>query len=190
MQALRWLIPLIVTFAALAGPARADDISAAARGVVRVVIIAEADGTELGRGHGSGFAVAPNRIVTNAHVVARAKGDTVRVSFADGRSFTGTVIGRDLIVVTGSALLYATIGNVKVNPLFLSKVALVLQMVTIGWVLCKFSPLGTFWLAAVAVTCTTISGLLYVRDGIRQFSEHPVAHPNQAENKKESDRDA
>lgn len=103
---------------------------------------------------------------------------------------TGTVIGRDLIVVTGSALLYATIGNVKVNPLFLSKAASVLQMVTIGWVLCKFSPLGTFWLAAAAVTCTAITGLLYVCDGIRQFSEHPVAHPNPAKNKKESDKDA
>ena len=73
MQALRWLIPLIAGLAALASPARADDISVAARGVVRVVIIAEADGTELGRGHGSGFAVAPNRIVTNAHVVELAR---------------------------------------------------------------------------------------------------------------------
>ena len=99
----------------------------------------------------------------------------------------GTVIGRDLIVVTGSAMLYATIGNVKVNPLFLSKAASVLQMVTIGWVLCKFSPLGTFWLAAAAVTCTAITGLLYVRDGIRQFSEHPVARP---EGRKETDEDA
>ncbi len=100
---------------------------------------------------------------------------------------TGTVIGRDLIVVTGSALLYATIGNVKVNPLFLSKAASVLQMVTIGWVLCKFSPLGTFWLAVAAVTCTAITGLLYVRDGVRQFSEHPVARP---ESKKDFDEDA
>lgn len=45
---------------------------------------------------GSGFvAHASGLIVTNAHVVAQAKGDAVRVSFPDGRSFTGTVIGRD-----------------------------------------------------------------------------------------------
>ena len=62
-------------------------------------------------------------------------------------------------------------------------------MITIGWVLCKFSPIGTFWLAAAAVACTGITGLLYVRDGIRQFSEHPVAHPNQAESKKEESVD-
>ncbi|MBC8326648.1 MAG: CDP-alcohol phosphatidyltransferase family protein [Verrucomicrobia subdivision 3 bacterium] len=107
---------------------------------------------------------------------------------------TGTVIGRDLIVVTGSALLYAAIGNVTVKPLFLSKAASVLQMVTIGWVLCKFSPIGTFWLAVAAVFCTTVTGLLYVRDGIRQFSEHPIAHPPDDETEtggtNNSDKDA
>ena len=57
---------------ALAAPARADDISAAGRGVVRVVVIAMEDGEVVDFGHGSGFAVASNRIVTNAHVVAPA----------------------------------------------------------------------------------------------------------------------
>ena len=53
-------------------PARADDISAAARGVVRIVTIAVVDGEVVGFGHGSGFAVASDRIVTNAHVVEAA----------------------------------------------------------------------------------------------------------------------
>lgn len=56
----------------IATPARADDISVAGRGVVRVVTIASAEGQIVGFGHGSGFAVAPNRIVTNAHVVELA----------------------------------------------------------------------------------------------------------------------
>ncbi len=99
---------------------------------------------------------------------------------------TGTVIGRDIIVVTGSALLFAAIGNVKVNPLFLSKAASVLQMVTIGWVLCKLPAMGTFWLAAAAVVCTVITGVLYVRDGIRQFSEHPVARPSDGDGENDS----
>ncbi len=66
---------LLVLFGMLLGfaaPARADDISAAGRGVVRVVTIASAEGQIVGFGHGSGLAVAPNRIVTNAHVVELA----------------------------------------------------------------------------------------------------------------------
>ncbi len=52
-------------------PARADpsDISAAARGVVRVVIVDSTDGQVIPVSHGSGFAVTGRRIVTNAHVV-------------------------------------------------------------------------------------------------------------------------
>lgn len=56
----------------LPATARADDISAAARGVVRVVTIAVVDDQVVGFGHGSGFAVAPDRVVTNAHVVEAA----------------------------------------------------------------------------------------------------------------------
>ena len=90
---------------------------------------------------------------------------------------TGTVIGRDVIVVSGSVLLYMVIGNVEVKPLFMSKTSAVLQMVTIGWVLCKLSAIGTFWLALAVSVTTAITGLLYVREGIRQFSEHPTAQP-------------
>src|SRR5947208_8264743 len=55
-------------------PARADDIAAAGRSVVRVVVIQFNEDQEVSDfGHGSGFAVAPNRVVTNAHVVAMAQ---------------------------------------------------------------------------------------------------------------------
>ncbi|HYJ51739.1 MAG TPA: serine protease [Allosphingosinicella sp.] len=69
---MRRLILFLLTLFALAAPARADDISAAGRAVVRVVVIAFEEGEVSGFGHGSGFAVAPNRVVTNAHVVAQA----------------------------------------------------------------------------------------------------------------------
>ena len=68
----RWLLGLALLLAWIM-PARADDISAAGRGVVRVVTIAIVDGEVVGFGHGSGFAVAPNRIITNAHVVEAAE---------------------------------------------------------------------------------------------------------------------
>jgi len=69
---MRLLVAFFVTVLVLSGPARADDISVAGRGVVRIVTIASAEGEVVGFGHGSGFAVAPNRVVTNAHVVELA----------------------------------------------------------------------------------------------------------------------
>jgi len=69
MRRLLWVVALLFVWA---GPAHADDISASARGVVRIVTIAVVDDEVVGFGHGSGFAVGPNRVVTNAHVVELA----------------------------------------------------------------------------------------------------------------------
>ncbi len=87
----RILAALAFMFLAVApGQLAADppDIAAAARSVVRVVLILDdGAGAEL-VGHGSGFAVGPNLVVTNAHVVAEAMGNrTMRVGIvpAQGR---------------------------------------------------------------------------------------------------------
>ena len=75
------LFGLAALFAMLPSPLHAEpaDIDAAARGVVRVVIIGTEDtpdGEEVYPiGHGTGWAVAPDRIVTNAHVVRDAMMD-------------------------------------------------------------------------------------------------------------------
>jgi len=94
---------------------------------------------------------------------------------------TATVIGRDVIIVTGSCLLYVVMGNVEVKPIFMSKTSAVFQMVVIGWVLCKLPEVGTFWLAIASAVTTTITGVFYVREGIRQFSEHPLAQPESSD---------
>ncbi|MBB3860603.1 S1-C subfamily serine protease [Novosphingobium hassiacum] len=71
---------------ALADPA---DISAASRSVVRVVII-QNDGDRASLiTHGSGFAVTPNLIVTNAHVVEQLRRDDTLIAGvvpAEGRN--------------------------------------------------------------------------------------------------------
>lgn len=74
------ILALFAALAALLAPALAwaepADIDAAARGVVRVVIIGSDDGEELFPvSHGTGFAVTPTMIVTNAHVVRDAMND-------------------------------------------------------------------------------------------------------------------
>ena len=73
LRAMTRLFSLLLALFALTLPARAaDDISAASRSVVRVVTVAMVDGEVVGFGHGSGIAISPTRIVTNAHVVKSA----------------------------------------------------------------------------------------------------------------------
>lgn len=66
------------------------DIAAASRAVVRVVLISQdQDGVGL-VGHGSGFAVSPTLVVTNAHVVAPMAGNPgMRVGLVPSRGKTG-----------------------------------------------------------------------------------------------------
>ena len=83
-QTLRALAALILAVIAAPVPFRASadpgDVEAAARGVVRVVIIGENGGEPAPISHGSGFAVSATQIVTNAHVVNEAlQDDTLRI---------------------------------------------------------------------------------------------------------------
>ncbi len=89
---------LLVSATLLTGPAQADptDISAASRSVVRVVLAAK-DGDKVAFvGHGSGFVVAPDKIVTNAHVVEIARQESSVVigiiPSQGGTSYGGKII--------------------------------------------------------------------------------------------------
>lgn len=104
---------LLTLFAGIVAPARADDISASGRGVVRIVTIAVVGDEVVGFGHGSGFAVAPNRVVTNAHVVELASRypDNVVIGVVPSegdKSFQGKLIridkDRDLALIEFSGL--------------------------------------------------------------------------------------
>jgi hypothetical protein len=69
------------------------------------------------------------------------------------------------------------VGKVKVRPRIIGKVATVLQMAVVLWIVLKW---GGSWLRALtagAAICTGISGLLYVWDGSRQLSAHPSSSP-------------
>lgn len=70
MYVLRLLAVCALLFAPLF-PAQAEqqDVAATVRGVVRVVLIATNGDQAYFVGHGTGFAVAPDKILTNAHVV-------------------------------------------------------------------------------------------------------------------------
>ena len=103
------LLLSVLTATLLTGPAQADpaDISAASRSVVRVVLAAK-DGDKVAFvGHGSGFVVAPDKIVTNAHVVEIARQESSVVigiiPSQGGTSYGGKIIayspGNDLALI-------------------------------------------------------------------------------------------
>ena len=90
---------LIILLTLGAGPALAQenpDIDAAARSVVRVVVLAtDETGTQQQLGMGSGVAISPTRIVTNAHVVEAAvqRGGFVGIVPSEGRKrYVGEVV--------------------------------------------------------------------------------------------------
>ncbi len=85
------LILTALIAALMAAPLAADpnDIQAASRSVVRVVLVAQEDGETFYVGHGSGFAVAPNKIVTNAHLVAPMREDaSIRIGIIPSEGTT------------------------------------------------------------------------------------------------------
>ena len=124
-QLLRFTRLCMIALAAVAiapvAPAAADpgDVDAAARGVVRVVIIDRSGDDMTPVSHGSGFAVTPTRIVTNAHVVREALlDDTLRIgivpSDGDEATFASVVAvspRNDL------ALLEISTGTLRLPPL-------------------------------------------------------------------------
>lgn len=90
---------------------------------------------------------------------------------------TGTIIGRDILMLAGSMVIQWTVGKVKVHPRMLGKIATVLQMAVVLWVLLKWDGKWLNPIALGAALCTGISGLLYVWDGTRQMSAHPASSP-------------
>jgi CDP-diacylglycerol--glycerol-3-phosphate 3-phosphatidyltransferase len=92
---------------------------------------------------------------------------------------TGTIIGRDLLLLTGYIVIQHTVGKVIVRPHMTGKIATVLQMVVVIWILLKWNAgQGAFWLKYAtlgAAIFTGVSGLLYVLDGIKQLGSHPTS---------------
>jgi len=122
------LISLVTTLVLLfaAGAARAEpaDITAAARGVVRVVIMGTDGEKVFPVSHGTGFAVSAKRIVTNAHVVQQLlEDDTLRIAVVppDGDSAD---YGKVIAVSSAKDLALIEItGNLRVPALTIAGTA-------------------------------------------------------------------
>ncbi len=94
---------------------------------------------------------------------------------------TGAVIGRDLLILIGMAVIHYMVGAVVVHPRYAGKIATVLQMAVVMLILFKWDfGGGGFWMRSVALGAavfTGVSGLLYTWDGMRQLGSHPSSLP-------------
>ena len=84
--------------------------------------------------------------------------------------FPVLVITRDAVILIGSALLHVFNGTVRVRPSWTGKVATVLQMAAIAWVMLQMRVPPLIYVVCGAGFFTLISGVVYVRDGFRQLS--------------------
>lgn len=88
---------------------------------------------------------------------------------------TGTIIGRDILLLAGLVVMAMFLRKVKIRPRILGKLATVLQMVIVLWILLKWPSRWLGALCMAAALCTGTSGLLYIWDGTRQLSVHPAS---------------
>ncbi len=109
-------LPLICALAlapVAASAQQSADLDAAARSVVRIVVTD--NGNDSGVDMGSGVAITPTRIVTNAHVVERAveNGGFVGVVPSEGRKrYQGTI----LVYAPDIDLAIISISNGRIEP--------------------------------------------------------------------------
>jgi CDP-diacylglycerol--glycerol-3-phosphate 3-phosphatidyltransferase len=83
--------------------------------------------------------------------------------------FPVLVITRDVVILVGSAVLHLLNGKVRVRPSWTGKVATVLQMAAIAWVMLQLRFIPLFYIVVAAGVFTFVSGVIYVMDGIRQL---------------------
>jgi CDP-diacylglycerol--glycerol-3-phosphate 3-phosphatidyltransferase len=90
---------------------------------------------------------------------------------------TVTILSRDVILLLGFALVHFVAGGMKVKPHFTSKIATVLQMITVLWTLFKLDVRAQYWISVAAAVFTGISGLIYIFAGMRLLAKHPSSSP-------------
>lgn len=90
--------------------------------------------------------------------------------------FPVLIITRDAVILVGSLILHLLNGRVQVKPSWTGKIATFLQMVAIGWVMLQLHFLPLIYIVAAAGFFTLISGIVYVRSGVRQLQSEGHAN--------------
>jgi CDP-diacylglycerol--glycerol-3-phosphate 3-phosphatidyltransferase len=97
---------------------------------------------------------------------------------------TVTVVSRDVIILIGMVLIHSILGKVTVRARLSGKIATVLFMATVLWILLGWDARVLPALTMSAGVFTAASALFYILDGVRQLNSHPAsaAAPSQRQN--------
>jgi len=88
--------------------------------------------------------------------------------------FPVLVIGRDLVILTGAAVLQVVNGHLDVRPSLLGKASTATQMIALAWIM--FQLPHSSWPVWIAGIVTFVSMIGYVADGIQRL--HKGGHGN------------
>jgi CDP-diacylglycerol--glycerol-3-phosphate 3-phosphatidyltransferase len=83
--------------------------------------------------------------------------------------FPVLVITRDVVILVGAGVLQLLLGRLRVKPHWTGKIATVLQMAAIGWVMLQLRIIPLLYIVIAAGVFTFVSGIIYVADGVRQL---------------------
>jgi cardiolipin synthase (CMP-forming) len=84
--------------------------------------------------------------------------------------FPVLLISRDVILLSGTALIHLIIGKTPPRPRLVGKAATFFQMLTLGWLMLKIGRPTHEWPMLAAGFFTFASGLWYIYDGINVLS--------------------
>ncbi len=88
--------------------------------------------------------------------------------------FVVAIISRDVILLLGSMIIQLTTGELKIEANRLGKTTAFLQIVCILGILVQWHFTFVFWYLTVAITI--LSGVIYIKEGIKIINAKPPAH--------------
>jgi cardiolipin synthase (CMP-forming) len=98
------------------------------------------------------------------------------------------ILSRDVLLLLGMVVIHFVCGKVRVKPHFTGKISTVLQMGAVVWTLLKWDVSWLKYWTLGAAIFTGVSGLLYVKDGVRQLSASPASSATSDQERKQPAR--
>ena len=87
--------------------------------------------------------------------------------------FVVAIISRDLILLLGAGIIQLTTGKLEIEANRSGKTTAFLQIVCVLGMLLQWSFTKIFWYAALVATI--VSGVIYIKEGIKFINEHSTA---------------